>query len=130
MLLAPSPTLPLHASNALSGMHLQSSEPPAHAQLRALIYAVRWEACIDSSDLIGGVLEGERWLVWAAGNVCYSDCFAAKVNSSTQAEEPPAALLLAHAALLSARKHAKRRASLWYLSAANRLEKCGIVSTI
>lgn len=37
-------------------------------------------------------------------------------------------LLLAHAALLSARKHARRRAALWYLFAANRLEKCGIVS--
>src|ERR1700691_4092176 len=45
-----------------------------------------------------------------------------------KAEEPPSALLLAHAALLSARKHARRRAALWYLFAANRLEKCGFVS--
>ena len=45
-----------------------------------------------------------------------------------KAEEPPSALLLAHAALLSARKKARRRAALWYLFAANRLEKCGIVS--
>ncbi|KAJ6621602.1 ER-golgi trafficking TRAPP I complex 85 kDa subunit-domain-containing protein [Mycena sp. CBHHK59/15] len=41
-------------------------------------------------------------------------------------KEPPSALLLAHAALLSARKLARRRAALWYVSAANRLEKCGI----
>jgi hypothetical protein len=44
-----------------------------------------------------------------------------------KAEEPPSALLLAHAALLSARKQARRKAALLYLFAANRLEKCGIV---
>jgi len=38
------------------------------------------------------------------------------------------ALLLGHAAFLSAKKKARRRAALWYLSAANRLEKIGIVS--
>lgn len=48
-------------------------------------------------------------------------------TATLKAEEPPAALLLAHAALLSAQKNAKRRAALWYLFAANRLEKCGIV---
>lgn len=47
--------------------------------------------------------------------------------SGFKAEEPPAALLLAHAALLSVRKNARRRAALWYFLAANRLEKCGIV---
>ena len=46
----------------------------------------------------------------------------------TQAEEAPAALLLAQAALLSAKRQARRRAGLWYVSAAGRLEKCGIVS--
>ena len=45
-----------------------------------------------------------------------------------QAEEAPAALLLAHAAQLSVIKGARRRAALWFLFAANRLEKCGIVS--
>jgi hypothetical protein len=45
-----------------------------------------------------------------------------------KAEEAPSALLLAHAALLSARKQARRKAALWYLFAANRLEKCGIAS--
>lgn len=112
LLLSPSPTLALHAYNALSAMHLQSSEPPAHAQLRALTYAVRWENGIESTDFLGSIIEGERWLVWAAGN----------------AEETPSALLLAHAALLSSRKQVTRRAALWYLFAANRLEKCGIRS--
>lgn len=69
LLLSPSPTLALHAYNALSAMHLQSSEPPAHAQLRALTYAVRWENGIESTDFLGSIIEGERWLVWAAGNV-------------------------------------------------------------
>jgi hypothetical protein len=45
-----------------------------------------------------------------------------------KAEETPSAILLAHAALLSARKQARRRATLFYFFAANRLEKCGIVS--
>jgi hypothetical protein len=48
-------------------------------------------------------------------------------HTSSQSEEPPSALLLAHAALLSAQKKARRRSSLLYFSAANRLEKCGIV---
>ncbi|RDB28485.1 Transport protein particle subunit trs85-1 [Hypsizygus marmoreus] len=110
LLLSPSPTLSLHASNALASMHLQSPEPRPHEQLSGLKYAVRWETGIASSDFIAQPLDGERWLVWAAGN----------------AEEAPSALLLAHAALLSCRKQARRRAALWYLTAANRLEKCGI----
>lgn len=48
-------------------------------------------------------------------------------TATLKAEEPPAALLLAHAAFLSAQKNANRRAALWYLFAATRLEKCGIV---
>ncbi|KAJ7169750.1 ER-golgi trafficking TRAPP I complex 85 kDa subunit-domain-containing protein [Mycena filopes] len=103
LLLSPSPAVPLHVANALSSINPSPSGLTAQAQLRALSYAVRWE--------IGIVpLDGDRWLVWAAGN----------------SEEPPSALLLAHAALLSARKSGRRRAALWYLSAANRLEKCGI----
>ncbi|KAJ7492750.1 ER-golgi trafficking TRAPP I complex 85 kDa subunit-domain-containing protein [Mycena latifolia] len=110
LLLSPSPAIPLHVANALSSISPSTSELTAQAQLRALSYAVRWEIGIGSTDFIGSALDGDRWLVWAAGNT----------------EEPPSALLLAHAALLSARKSARRRAALWYLSAANRLEKCGI----
>ncbi|KAG6911541.1 hypothetical protein DXG01_011843 [Tephrocybe rancida] len=110
LLLAPSPTLPLHAANALSGMQLQAPDSRPQEQLTALKYAVRWEAGISTSDFLNYPLEGDRWLVLAAGN----------------SEEPPSALLLAHAALLSSRKQSNRRAALWYLSAANRLEKCGI----
>lgn len=40
------------------------------------------------------------------------------------------ALLLAHAAMLSLRKGARRRAALWYVMAAHKLEKCGIVCDI
>ncbi|KAG5647602.1 hypothetical protein DXG03_008955 [Asterophora parasitica] len=36
LLLSPSPTLPLHASNALAGMHLQLSDPRPQEQLTAL----------------------------------------------------------------------------------------------
>ncbi|KAF9462100.1 ER-golgi trafficking TRAPP I complex 85 kDa subunit-domain-containing protein [Collybia nuda] len=110
LLLSPSPTLQLHVMNAISHPYTQIPDPPAHAQLRSLKYAVRWEGGIANSDFISNTLEGERWLVWAAGN----------------AEETPAALLLAHAALLSSLKKKKKRAALWYLIAANRLEKCGI----
>ncbi|KAG6841941.1 hypothetical protein C0991_005121 [Blastosporella zonata] len=110
MLLTPSSSLSLHAANALSSMQLQASDPRPHEQLTALKYSVRWEAGISTSDFLNYPVDGERWLVWAAGN----------------SEEPPSALLLAHAALLSSRKQANRRAALWYLSAANRLEKCGI----
>ena len=50
-------------------------------------------------------------------------------NFGFKAEEAPSALLLVQAALLSTKKQARRRAALWYVSAAGRLEKCGIVSS-
>ncbi|KAJ3870264.1 ER-golgi trafficking TRAPP I complex 85 kDa subunit-domain-containing protein [Lentinula novae-zelandiae] len=110
LLLSPSPAIPLHVANTFATMFTQPTEPFAKVQLRALLCAIRWEVGIDPSDFASGLLEGERWLVWAAGS----------------AEEPPSALLLAHAAFISSRKQALRRAALWYLMAANRLEKCGI----
>lgn len=69
LLLAPSPAVPLHVANALATINPSSSELTAQAQLRALSYAVRWEIGICSSDFLGNALEGDRWLVWAAGNV-------------------------------------------------------------
>ncbi|KAF9076140.1 ER-golgi trafficking TRAPP I complex 85 kDa subunit-domain-containing protein [Rhodocollybia butyracea] len=110
LLLSPSPAIPLHVSNALNAMFTQSTAPMAQMQLRALLCAIRWEIGIDPSDFASEMLGGERWLVWAAGS----------------AEEPPSALLLAHAAFISSKKQAFRRAGFWYLLAANRLEKCGI----
>ena len=44
-----------------------------------------------------------------------------------QAEEPSLALLLAQGALISLRKGSRRTAAMWYVFAANRLEKCGVV---
>ncbi|KAG7099059.1 hypothetical protein E1B28_000934 [Marasmius oreades] len=110
LILSPSPAVQLHVSNAISALYGSSVDPPPHAQLRAIQYAVRWEMGIDPSEFSGNILEGERWLVWVARH----------------SDEAPAAILLAHAAFLSVKKRAGRRAALWYMSAARRLEKCGI----
>jgi hypothetical protein len=69
-LLTPAPTIQLHVSTALSNIHPSTSDPPAHAQLRAVLYAVRWEIGIAPKDFSDSILEGEKWLVWAAGKVC------------------------------------------------------------
>ena len=69
LLLSPSPATQLHVSNALANIQVPSMDPPPHAQLRALLYAARWEGTIPPADFIGDILEGERWLVWAAGSV-------------------------------------------------------------
>ncbi|KAI0697133.1 ER-golgi trafficking TRAPP I complex 85 kDa subunit-domain-containing protein [Cytidiella melzeri] len=110
LLVSPSPALSLHASNSINALHAIAAELPAWAQLRALVYGVRWEIGVDPREFIGKILEGDRWLVQASG----------------AAEEPPTALLLGHAAFLSAKKGARRRSALWYLQAADRLEKAGI----
>jgi len=70
MLLSPSPAVPLHAQAALTTIHPNMADLPPLAQIRALMYAVRWEAGISTQDFISSTLEGERWLVWAASNVC------------------------------------------------------------
>lgn len=44
-----------------------------------------------------------------------------------QTEEAPFALLIAQAALMCLRKGFRRVAAMWYVFAANRLEKCGVV---
>ncbi|KAH8102427.1 ER-golgi trafficking TRAPP I complex 85 kDa subunit-domain-containing protein [Cristinia sonorae] len=110
LLLSPSPALPLLAANSVQTNHAQFHDWPALAQMRSLVNAVRWDIGIDQRELLGSILEGERWLVQAAG----------------AAEEVPTALLLAHAAFLSSKKGATRRSALWYMRAADRLEKAGI----
>jgi len=110
LLVAPTPTVQSHFQQAISAILSPTTEVPPQAQFRALAYAVRWDIGISETDLISSALEGDRWMVSAAG----------------PADEPPSALLLAQAALLSVRKGAKRRAALWYFVAARRLEKSGI----
>ncbi|KAF9056514.1 ER-golgi trafficking TRAPP I complex 85 kDa subunit-domain-containing protein [Panaeolus papilionaceus] len=110
LLLSPSPSLQTLAETAVMSIHPTPTELPPQAQVRSLLTAVRWEGGISNPDFISSTLDGEQWLVWAAGN----------------AEEVPSALLLAQAAFLSAKKRATRRAALCYVVAAMRLEKCGI----
>lgn len=130
LLSAPSPALQLHASNALLAIQAPGEELHPRAQVQSLLFAARWEAGIDPRDFLSDVLEGERWLVWAAGNVCACASRTRTVlTQSLKAEEAPAALLFSHAALLSSmRKRSYRRAAFWYVTAAKRLEKCGVVS--
>ncbi|CAE6523932.1 unnamed protein product [Rhizoctonia solani] len=106
LFLTPSKTLETYAHSALLGARFVGKDPSPSSQLRALKYAVRWERGIRELSAIGG----DQWLVWAAG----------------ASEEVPAALLLAQAAQLCARKGSLRRATLCYVAAADRLDKCGI----
>lgn len=66
LLLTPSPAVTFHVSHALSMITPSGSEASASVQLRALTYAVRWEA---SPDFLTSPSEGDRWLVWAASSV-------------------------------------------------------------
>ncbi|EJD55548.1 hypothetical protein AURDEDRAFT_155791 [Auricularia subglabra TFB-10046 SS5] len=104
LLLAPSPAVGAHVAYALQPF--QALETTAQMQYRALLFAVRWEVGVQDFHVQGG----DRWLSWASG----------------AAEEPYAAVLLAHAALIAARQGGLRRASMWYGDAARRMEKSGI----
>ncbi|TFY57186.1 hypothetical protein EVJ58_g7180 [Rhodofomes roseus] len=127
LLLAPSPALSLHAAHALAVLRSPSNphfQSPGHAQLRALSYAVRWVTGIDRRDFLGPVLEGESLPMTLLPGL-----FMAMVSRIAEAaEEPPSMILYAHAAFLSERKNARRRSALWYLLAADHLEKAGTKS--
>ncbi|TRM66415.1 ER-golgi trafficking TRAPP I complex 85 kDa subunit-domain-containing protein [Schizophyllum amplum] len=104
LLLTPSPSLAGYASTSLTALTntpLPSAEIPARVQVKALAYAVRWAVGIDPADFSSDVLEGERWLAWASGDVPHLSAF-------------------------KRRDPKLRRAGLWYVFAAKRLEKCGI----
>lgn len=62
--------------NAVSGLFSGNAEPPASVQVRCLAYAVRWSLGISLNDFLSEVMEGDRWLTWAAGNVW--SCFCSK----------------------------------------------------
>jgi hypothetical protein len=66
LLLSPSPAVTFHVSHALSTITSSGTEASASVQLRALTYAVRWEA---GPDFLTSPSEGDRWLVWAASSV-------------------------------------------------------------
>lgn len=66
LLLSPSSAVTTHVVHALSTITSPDAEASALAQLRAVTYAIRWES---SADFLTSVLEGDRWLVWAASSV-------------------------------------------------------------
>ena len=48
---------------------------PASVLVTALAYTARWDVGITKQDFLSKELEGERWLVWAAGSVRSSPAF-------------------------------------------------------
>ena len=65
LLLAPLPSLASYVGASLAALGLSEPDVPASAQLRAMVYAIRWEVGIPNFAEI----QGERWLAWAAGLV-------------------------------------------------------------
>jgi len=56
----------LHAKHAITSI---SASYPASMLVTALEYTARWDVGITKQDFLSRELEGERWLVWAAGSV-------------------------------------------------------------
>ncbi|KAG6381059.1 ER-golgi trafficking TRAPP I complex 85 kDa subunit-domain-containing protein [Boletus reticuloceps] len=121
LLLSPSPAVVAHASYALSAVYPLGSDVSPQAQVQALKCAVRWEAGISTDDFLADPLEGERWLVWAAGNN------GTDWDSDIEGRGTTSGVAPRSSSISERSKNSKRRAALWYLFAANRLEKCGIV---
>ena len=69
MLLAASPAVGLHAKHAITSIN---TSYPALVLVTALTYTARWDVGITKQDFLSRELEGERWLVWAAGSVRFS----------------------------------------------------------
>jgi len=66
LLLAASPEVGLHAKHAITSIN---ANYPASMLVAALTYTARWDVGITKQDFLSRDLEGERWLVWAAGSV-------------------------------------------------------------
>jgi hypothetical protein len=72
LVLAGGPALSQHANAALAALGVSGSSGAA-AQVRALVYAVRWEVGVN--DFHTERSDGERWLASAAGTVsCWATC--------------------------------------------------------
>jgi hypothetical protein len=66
LVLSSSSAVTTHVMHALSAITSPDAEASAMVRLRAVTYAVRWEA---SADFLASPLEGDRWMVWAASSV-------------------------------------------------------------
>jgi hypothetical protein len=63
--------LHVHVAAALAAAHTALNvQSPEQALLRSLLHIVRWEIGIGYPEFMSNDLEGEKWLAWAAGNVC------------------------------------------------------------
>ena len=55
--------------NAVTTYLGHGSDQAASGQTRCLSFAARWSLGISQNDFLADILEGDRWLAWAAGNV-------------------------------------------------------------
>jgi trafficking protein particle complex subunit 8 len=132
-LLSPTSATSLYVQHALSTIVSPGAEITPAVSLAALSFAVRWETGINARDFLSNILEGDRWLVWATSSVGENRLTSIAIIElilTDQADEPPFALMYAQAAYLSISRRLPRRAALWYLLAANGLEKSGIVRNV
>ena len=72
LLLSVSPAVGLYAKNAITSIN---TSHPASVLVAGLAYTVRWDVGITKRDFLSRELEGEWWLVWAAGSVRFSSAW-------------------------------------------------------